>query len=391
MLEKELEITAKTVFGLEEILKNEIIALGGKKVKAVTRAVSFIGDLELVYKCNLHLRTAISVLVKIDSFQAFNERRLYKGISNFDWTQFLDVNDTFVVSSSVNSRYFDHSHYVKLKVKDAIADQFMEKFGERPSVAKYGANAQINIRISENHVDVSLNSSGEHLFKRGYREETNDAPINEVLAAGLIKLAGWKGNSNFIDPMCGSGTLLIEAALIANNIAPCIDRKDFGFMHWKNFDQELWDKVYGAAKKVLTNKKVKIIGSDIDATTVRKAKINISNSIVADAIEIREGDLADYKNEFDSGIVICNPPYGERLDNPETLSYKFMGDAFKQNFSGFDCWVISSNLSALKNLGLRPSRKIKVFNGALECSFRKFEMYRGTKKIHKLEQYKNQK
>jgi putative N6-adenine-specific DNA methylase len=379
---------AKTIFGLEETLAAELLRLGAKNIESHNRAVSFEGDEGFMYKANLSLRTALRVLVPIAAFKIRDEKSLYAEVQKIDWEQYLDVGDTLAIDTVLNSELFTHSQYLSQKTKDAIVDQFRAKYAERPSVDLDHPTIRIHQHVFNDTCTLALDSSGESLHKRGYRDKTNLAPINEVLAAGLVLLSGWDKRSNFIDPMCGSGTILIEAALYANNIPPGYYREEFGFQRWKKFmpfNEELWNTIFDAAVNKITDHKQVILGGELSPNVAKKAKENIKHAKVDDVVSIRNCDMKDFEVPAGRGVVIINPPYGERMDkdNIEEL-YKMMGDTFKQKFKGYDCWILSSNLDALKNVGLRPSRKITLFNGQLECKFMKYEMYEGTKKIHKL-------
>jgi putative N6-adenine-specific DNA methylase len=387
--ESDFKMIAKTIFGLEEILSQELQRLGAKDVEIHNRAVSFIGDKGFMYKANLCLRTALRVLVPFATFKVTDEKSLYIGMQSINWEEYLDVSDTIAIDTVLSTDLFTHSQYISQKAKDAIVDQFRLKFDARPSVDLDKPTIRVNLHIHNDVCTVSLDSSGESLHKRGYRDKTNLAPINEVLAAGLVLLTGWDKRTNFIDPMCGSGTILIEAALIANNIPPGYFREEYGFERWKKFrpfDEELWNTIFDAAVNKITNHDQKILGGEISSNVAKKAKENIKNAKVDDVVSIKNVDMKDFEVPSGRGVVIINPPYGERMvkDNIDEL-YKMMGDTFKKNFSGYDCWILSSNMEAFKQVGLRPSRKIALFNGQLECRFMKYEMYAGTKKIHKLE------
>jgi putative N6-adenine-specific DNA methylase len=387
--EQDIKMMAKTIFGLEETLAGELLRLGAKDVEVHNRAVSFVGDKGFMYKANLNARTALRILVPIETITVVNEKSLYEGIQSIDWEKYMDVTDTLAIDSVVNSDLFTHSQYVSQKAKDAIVDQFRAKHGERPSVDLDKPTIRINLHIFKDVCTISLDSSGESLHKRGYRDKTNLAPINEVLAAGLVMLSGWDKRTNFIDPMCGSGTIVIEAALYANNIPAGYFREDFGFMRWHKFmpfEEELWDTIFDAAINKITNHEQVIIGGELSPNVAKKAKENVKLAKVDDIVTIRNCDMKDFEVPPGRGVVIINPPYGERMvkDNIEEL-YKMMGDTFKQKFAGYNCWILSSNMDAFKHVGLRPTRKIALFNGQLECRFMKFEIYEGTKKIHKLE------
>ena len=379
---------AKTIFGLEETLAQELQRLGAKEVEVMNRAVSFVGDKGFMYKANLCLRTALRILVPFHTFKVTDEKSLYNSILAINWEDYMDVTDTLAIDTVLSSDLFTHSQYLSQKAKDAIVDQFRAKHGERPSVDLDKPTLRIHLHVHQDNCTVAFDSSGESLHKRGYRDKTNLAPLNEVLAAGMILLSGWDKRSTFIDPMCGSGTLLIEAAMIANNIPPGYYRDEYGFENWKKFmafDQELFNMIFDSAINKITNHEQKIIGCDISRNVAKKAKENVKLAKVDDIVTVQTCAMQDMEVPPGRGIVVMNPPYGERMvkDNIEEL-YKSIGDTFKKNFSGFDCWVISSNMEAFKHVGLRPSRKITLFNGPLECKFMKYEMYQGTKKTHKL-------
>lgn len=390
MKEKEdFKMIAKTIFGLEEVLSTELQRLGAKDVEVHNRAVSFTGDKGFMYKANISLRTALRILVPITTFSVTDEKSLYNSIQSINWDDYMDVTDTLAIDTVLNSDLFTHSQYLSQKAKDAIVDQFRAKYGERPSVELDKPTLRIHLHVFKDSCTVSLDSSGESLHKRGYRDKTNLAPLNEVLAAGMILLSGWDKRSTFIDPMCGSGTILIEAALIANNIPPGYYREAYSFEGWKKylpFDEALYNTIFDAAIDKITNHEQKILGGELSPNVAKKAKENIKHAKVDDIVSIKVSDMKDFEVPPGRGVVIMNPPYGERMvkDNIDEL-YKAIGDTFKKNFSGYDCWVLSSNMEAFKQVGLRPSRKIALFNGQLECRFMKYEMYQGTKRVHKLE------
>ncbi len=388
--QNDLKMIAKTIFGLEELLSQELQRMGAKEVEIHNRAVSFVGDKGFMYKANLCLRTALRVLVPFHTFKVADEKTLYDAIQGVNWEDYMNVSDTLAIDTVLSSDLFTHSQYISQKVKDAIVDQFRAKQGERPSVDLDKPTLRINVHIHNDTCTLAFDSSGESLHKRGYRDKTNLAPINEVLAAGLVMLTGWDKRTNFIDPMCGSGTILIEAALIANNIPPGYYREDYGFERWEKFmafDEELWNTIFDAAINKITNHEQKIMGGELSPNVAKKAKENVKLARVDDIVSVKNCDMKDFEVPAGKGVVVINPPYGERMDkdNIEEL-YKMMGDTFKKNFQGYDCWILSSNIDALKNVGLRPSRRITLFNGPLECKFLKYEMYQGTKKIHKLDE-----
>jgi len=382
-MSQNFKMIAKTLFGLEEVLEKELRQLGAMHIKPGVRMVSFEGDLGFMYKANMMLRTAIRILVPIHSFRARNEVDLYDGIYQMDWSQYLTAHDTLAVHGTVSSQYFNHSQYVALKTKDAIVDQIRNNTGRRPDVDKRHPDLRVSVHINDQTVDVSIDSSGEPLFKRGYRQGTNIAPINEVLAAGLILLSDWDQRSQFIDPMCGSGTIAIEAAMIAANIAPNLNRPEFGFEKWPNYDNALFEAIQESCLKKMREFEGPIIARDADGYTLEKAKENIQNANLQEFIKIEKGDFfRDHQSA--QAFLMFNPPYDERIAIDTQEFYKSIGDTLKQRYSGSTAWIITGNLEALKYVGLRPSRKIKMFNGKLEAKFVKYEMYRGTKKLHKL-------
>lgn len=387
-MNQEFTLIAKTSFGLENVLKDELIALGAKNVTPITRAVTFTANQELLYKANLWCRTALKIIKPFHEFTAKNEHELYKKVKAYNWQQFLSLEKTFAIETVVNSPYFTHSQFVALKTKDAIVDQFRENNnGERPSIDLQQPDIKIHLHIHEEQCSLALDSSGEVLYKRGWRVAQNDAPLNEVLAAGMVLLSGWDKQSPFYDFMCGSGTLLIEAGLIACNAAPGILRTHYGFMNWKDFDKSLWDKIYNEAL-MLRRRKISfpIIGSDISGQCVEMSRKNIASAGLTGIVKIDKMPFEEAVPKEEKGTVMINPPYGERMQPRDILNlYQNIGDHLKKNFSGHQAWILSSNVDALKHIGLRPTRKIMLYNGALECKFQKYEMYAGTKKIHKLQ------
>ena len=372
---------AKTFFGFEELLAKELQVLGAQDVEIGTRAVSFKGDKGFMYKANLSLRTALKILKPIYYFKATNDQNLYKGIQGIDWTKYLNESQTFVIDTTIHSDNFKHTQFVSQKAKDAIVDQFREKTGQRPSVDKDFPDLRINIHIDRDQVSVALDTSGASLHHRGYRTATNIAPINEVLAAGILLLAGWDGKSDFLDPMCGSGTLLAEAAMIACNIPANINRKEFAFEKWNDWDNDLFDQIIDALMKRTREFHHTIIGYDKAPSAVQKAKDNIQNANLEDYVSIIQGDFFDSKKENTGPLqMVFNPPYGERLNIELERFYRELGDTLKNNYPNTNAWFITANLEALKFVGLRPSRKIKLFNGSLEARLVKYEMYEGSKK-----------
>lgn len=378
-------LIAKTIFGLENILADELKAIGAKQIITANRAVYFAGNKELIYKANFYLRTAICILVPIHTFRVNNEDDLYKQVQEIDWSEIMNLDMTFAVESTVYSSIFKHTQYPALKVKDSIADQFRKKTNKRPNVNTLNPDILINVHISENTCTISLNSSGEPLFKRGYRTATQEAPLNEILAAGLLYLSGWKPEQNLIDPMCGSGTILIEAALMANNIPPGACRKKFGFNNWPDFDKELFEQIIQFQDTLnSTQSKGRIIGADISKNAISIAKENIINAQLQNVIELNVCEFNSFIPPVEAGVIISNPPYGERLKQEDIIEfYKEIGNNLKNKFSNFDAWILSANLNAMKFIGLHPSKKIKLMNAALECTFNKFEIYQGSKKNYR--------
>ena len=373
---------AKTMFGLEEILADELRKLGAQSVKPMNRAVSFKGDKGFMYKANLNLRTALRILKPIVHFQAHDEKELYRKLCEIDWTEIFDLDSTFATHATTHSEVFTHSKYASLVMKDAIADTFRKKFDKRPNVDPEMPDVSINLHIAKHTCTVSLDSSGDSLHKRGYKSDAVTAPMNEVLAAGLILLSDWNRISDFHDPMCGSGTLLIEAALIAYNIPANIFRDRFGFEGWNDFDEELWKKIKEVSLDKETHYYGKITGSDNFQKAVRISMENIENALLFDNIKVKTEDFFDTTIEAGT-FVLFNPPYGERIPIEVDEFYEEVGNTLKHNYKGCSVWLISADIENMKFIGLRPSRKIKVMNGKLECSFRKFEVYEGSKKASK--------
>lgn len=378
---------AKTFKGLEQVLAAELVQLGANNVQVERRAVSFTGDKRMLYTVNMCLRTASRVLVPILSFKAQKADDIYEQVKALDWSQYMTVKTTFQIDATVYSDYFRHSQFVTYRVKDAIVDYWMERENQRPSVRLEGADLYLNVHIAGDRVTLSLDSSGESLHKRGYRVANTQAPINEALAAGMLLLAGWNGQSDFYDPMCGSGTLLIEAALIARNIAPGVYRQGFAFEKWADFDANLWDEVYNDDSREREFKH-KIYGSDAGFYAVQAATKNIQSASLQRDIEVKqirveELRLADTNTE--GALVMINPPYGERLSQDKNVLrlYQDMGTALKHQFSGATAWIISSNEEALKCIGLRPAKKIHLVNGDLDCLFNKYELFKGDRKTWK--------
>ncbi len=372
---------AKTLYGFEDLLENELIQLGATEVTKGIRNVSFVGDKGFMYKANLALRTAIKILKPIATFRVVNEQDLYDRVYKIKWEYYLKSSGTLAVDATVHSQAFTHSKYTALKTKDAIVDRFREKTGERPNIDLRFPDLKVNVHIDRQRCTISLDTSGESLHRRGYKTATNIAPINEVLAAGLVMLSGWDGQSDFMDPMCGSGTILAEAAMIACNIPPNLMRKEFAFERWQDWDVELFEKIEESLLNKTRDFHHTIIGYDKSPSAVSKAKDNIKNAHLEEFITISQEDFFKTQKEGVEQLhILFNPPYGERLDIDMETFYANIGDTLKQSYTDTDAWFITSNLEALKHVGLRPSRKIHLFNAKLEARLVKYVMYKGSKK-----------
>jgi putative N6-adenine-specific DNA methylase len=385
-MEENFKMVAKTFFGFEEILAKELLQLGAQQIKPGNRMVSFVGDLGFLYKANLCLRTALKILKPIHTARVQDKDALYQLFYDFPWEDFLDVDSKFVIDSVVHGTLFTHSQFASQKAKDGLVDQFRDRYNERPSVDLNRPDLRINLHIQEDFCTVSLDSSGASLHHRGYRTATNIAPLNEVLAAGLIQLSGWKGNTDFLDPMCGSGTIVIEAAMFASNIPANINRKQFAFEKWTDWDADLFEKIQESQLKRIKNPGIQIKGSDKAPSAIEKATINVENANLSEFITLEKKDFFQIDKETSGPLhLLTNPPYGERLEGDMNALYQGIGDAFKQSFPNTQAWLISSNMEALKCVGLRPSRKIKLFNGKLESRLMFYPIYEGTKRVHKLQ------
>lgn len=371
---------AKTFYGLENVLVQELKQLGASQIVKKNRAVEFLGDLGFLYKANYSLRTALKILVPIHHFKAKNETIFEKEINKIPWENYFFNSQSFAIDATVYSDYFKHSQYIMLKMKDGIVDRFRKKFGKRPDIERFNPDIKFHLHISNQEVTISLDSSGDPLFKRGYRKSHFEAPINEVLAAGLLNLAGWDGKGNFLDPMCGSGTLLVEAAMIALNMPPQLHRKQFGFMNWKNFDLELFNKIKDTRINRIKDFSGKIVGYDISDKALISAKNNIEAADLSEFIELKNQDFFTSQKELFPLLVVFNPPYDERLSITTDHFYQNIGDTLKNNYKNTLAWFITSDLEAYKKIGLRPSRKIKIYNGKLECRFFQYDIYEGSKK-----------
>jgi putative N6-adenine-specific DNA methylase len=376
-----MKFVAKTLYGLEQVLAEELISLGAEEVQPVNRAVLFKGNKELLYRVNYCSRTALSVLINIADFRIRSKDDLYNGSFRIEWDRYMGPDDTFSVTPVVNSTHFPHTGYAGLILKDAVADYFRKQSGRRPSVNPGNPDILINLHISNDQVSVSLDSSVVPLFKRGYRQDQTAAPLNEVLAAGILMISGWDGNPTLTDPMCGSGTFPVEAGLIACNIPPGKFRKYFGFERWRDFDEVLLGKIKDEAERNIVQPSVKIFGSDILPDAVRLATANVERAGLGNFVEIAVADFSQLKARDENGFLFLNPPYGHRLQSDEIDSlYSMIGTTLKHGFQGNTAWLITSNKESLKKVGLKPKLKRTLFNGALECTLLKYEMYQGSKK-----------
>lgn len=381
----EFELIAKTFMGLEPVLAQELTQLGANNVQIGRRMVSFTGDKEMMYRANFQLHTAIRILKPIKHFKARSAEEVYEEVKKVDWSQYIQKGKTFSVDSVVYSDEFRNSRFVTYKVKDAIVDQFREKTGERPNISISNPDIRLHIHIAEYDATLCLDSSGESLHRRGYRQDTVEAPLNEVLAAGMILMTGWKGDCDFIDPMCGSGTILIEAALIARNISPGVFRKEFAFEKWPDFDQELFDSIYNddSQEREFTHH---IYGYDVDMKAVNTARLNIKAAGLSKDITVEQQDFKDFQKPAEKSIIVMNPPYGERISTPNLLAtYRMIGERLKHAFGGNDAWILSYREECFEQIGLKPSIKIPVYNGSLECEFRKYAMFEGKMNVFRQE------
>jgi len=380
----QISLLAKCPAGLEEVLATELNDLGASKTEILFRAVAFEGDKRLLYAANYHCRTALRILLPVSRFSILTEQDLYTRIKAIRWEDYFSVSDTFAIDSTIVSSVFTHSHFVSQRVKDAIADRFREKTGQRPSVDIENPDFRINLHMNSNEVTVSFDSSGSSLHKRGYHVSNAEAPLSEVLAAGMILLSGWDGQSNFIDPMCGSGTLLTEAAMIAMNLPAGHFRESFGFMNWKDFDKALWDDILDEAMDQQRDINCMIKGSDISEKNLRSAMANLKQARLHKDVSLETIPFQEVIPPPAPGVMITNPPYGERIRVEDiTALYQDLGNTLKRRFTGYQAWVISSDMRALKMIGLRPMKKHILFNGTLECRYAGFDLYDGSKKASK--------
>lgn len=375
------EYIAKTLQGLESVLEKELKQLGALRTKKLSRAVAFEGDMKLLYSANLNLRTALKILQPLGTASVNNQQELYDFAYSINWLDWFSGSNTIAVTANVfQAPEFNNSAFVALKVKDAIVDQFRNVQGSRPSVDKENPDVTIDIHIFKNQCTISIDSSGESLHRRGYRDAGHRAPLNEVLAAGMVLISEWDMNTPFIDPFCGTGTIIIEAALLAHNIAPNIKRKRFGFEIWKNFDRKLWDKVWLEARGNERKFEGTIIGSDISKEVIDHAREHVANAGVDESIRLSAKPFDERTVPKGPGTLVTNPPYGERLTaNDIEVLYKSMGDKFKSDYTGYNAWVISGVENFNRFIGLAPSKRIALVNGGIDCEFMKFEIYQGTK------------
>ena len=382
---QEFELIAKTFMGLEPVLAKELTQLGANEVQIGRRMVSFMGDKEMMYRANFQLHTAIRILKPIKHFKAMSADDVYREVQKIDWSEYIGLDKTFAVDSVVFSEEFRHSKFVAYKVKDAIVDQFREKTGKRPNISVANPDIRLNIHIAEDKCTLSLDSSGESLHRRGYRQESVEAPLNEVLAAGMILMTGWQGETDFIDPMCGSGTLLVEAALIAHNMAPGLFRKEYAFEKWPDFDSDLFDRIYNddSSEREFIHH---IYGYDVDIKAVNTARLNVRAAGLLNDITVEEADFKNFTQPKEKSIIVTNPPYGERISTPDLLgTYKMIGERLKHQFLNNDAWILSYREECFDQIGLKPSIKIPVYNGSLECEFRKYQIFDGKMKDFRAE------
>ena len=384
-MDNNFKIVAKTLFGMEKVLAKELLDLGAQNIQIGNRIVSFMGDKGFIYKSNLCLHTALKILKPIHKFKANSNEELYSELYNYEWGNYMNESNTFIFDSVLSGNIFTHSLFVSQKAKDALVDKFRDQNINRPNVDLEYPDFRFHLHINNNDCSLLLDSSGESLHKRGYRMSTNIAPINEVLAAGIIKLSGWDKSIDFIDPMCGSGTFLIEAAMMASNIPANINRDEFAFEKWPDWDLDLFELIQNSLLKKVKEPSISIYGYDKAPSAILKAKQNINQASLSDFISVNQSSFFETTKSSNKKLhLITNPPYGERLKGDIKELYKNIGDTLKTHYPDTDAWFISSNLDAMKYVGLRPSRKIKLFNGKLESRLLNFPIYSGTKRIHKL-------
>jgi len=376
------KLTAKTLFGFEELLANELKALGAVNVELNKRAVTFSYDKGLMYKCNYQSRLAIRILKPVFSFTATDPEELYKGILEWPWDKEIAYGNTFSLDSVVHSPHFDHSHFALLKVKDAIVDKIRNVRGNRPNISQDQPDLRINLRIDRDEVTISFDSSSDSLHKRGYRASGGPATLSEVLGAGLVQLSGWNKEDAFLDPMCGTGTMPIEAALYALDIPAGYFRRTFGFEKWADYDIDLFTQVKKIAHSNIKKECAPIFASDKDMRSIQTSKRNMQSAGVLQHIELKKSNFIDSIAPFDGGHMLINPPYDEKLRVEDIEDfYSQIGDTLKQSYSGWNAWILSGSVPALKRIGLRASKKLHLYNGPMEVRLHKFELYKGTRKI----------
>lgn len=377
--------TAKTFLGLEGVLEEELKQLGAQNTKCLSRAVAFEGEIDLLYRANFQLRTALRILHPLEKSQVTNQNQLYNFAHRLNWLRWFTPEQSFAVQAKViKAPNFNNSTFVALKVKDAIVDQFRRLKGARPSVDKQDPDVLIDVYLYKDQCTISIDSSGMSLHRRGYRDKGHRAPLNEVLAAGMIQLSGWDKKSPFVDPFCGTGTLVTEAALLAKNIAPNIKREEYGFKHWKNFDKKLWDKVWLEARANERRAEGSIIGADISKKIIGFTRKQVAAAGVGNDIQLYATPFRAFDFPSQPGTMISNPPYGERMQQEDVEElYGRIGDRLKAHAPGYQAWLISSVKNFNRFIGLRPSKKIPLYNGGLECQYMCFDLYRGTKRKDK--------
>lgn len=374
---------AKCLTGTEQVLAQELRELGAMDIKEVKRGVLFRGDKGFLYKTNIWLRTAVRIIIPISEFKARNEEEIYRKVTQIPWEDHFEVENTFMVKSNVFAPHITNSLYLSQKVKDGIADRFREKTGRRPSVSKEQPDIVIDVHVAMEKVVISLDSSGDSLHKRGYREETGRAPLSEVLAASILKLAGWDGLKHLVDPMCGSGTFLIEAALMSHNIPPGVFRDHYCFKKWKHYDEPLYTMLFEKALEKEKNFHYSITGFDQDSRMVLKTRHNLKKSFMNEQVKTEKMNFLDIPEDRSfatPGILVINPPYGEKIEADIPVLYSGIGDSLKNHFAGYDAWIFTSSKEGLKHIGLKPSKKIPLKNGNLDCWLVKYELYKGSKK-----------
>jgi putative N6-adenine-specific DNA methylase len=378
--EKSFPLIAKTISGLEEVLSHELESLGAGDVMKLNRAVSFSGNTEMMYKVNYACRTALRILKPLFHFEILEQKDLYEKIYEFPWEDYIDTDHSIAIDAVISYTVFTNSQFVAQRSKDAVVDRFRDKLGKRPSVDLENPDLKINVHLFKDSCTVALDSSGQSLHRRGYRKSTGPAPINEVLAAGLVKLSEWDTTTPLFDPMCGAGTILIEAAMVAKNMPAGYFREDWGFMKWKDFDETLFGKVKADCIALISETHLKMHGADRSDRAIDSARENLKFTSLYEDITLEVKTFEDSHPPFEKGFIISNPPYDERLKIEDSLVfYKMIGDTLKRKYAGYTAWLISSDLESIKFIGLRPSRRIPVFNGPLECRFVKFDLFAGKK------------